>query len=107
MTLEKLVSFKQQFAIETVELNHLVKIVFPVWDDKTIDKFFQMQSNYLIGLFPYTSPTPIQKEAMEQLGIDYKSLDFKCITRIEASISKKKWYGEKRHMSLPQYSHRK
>jgi len=35
-----------------------------------------MQSHYLIGLFPYTSPTPIQKEAMEQLGMDYESLDF-------------------------------
>ncbi|ULO07635.1 TetR/AcrR family transcriptional regulator [Paenibacillus sp. 19GGS1-52] len=76
VTLEKLVSFKSQFSIETVDLNHVIKYVFPVWDDKTIDKFFRVQTHYLIGLFPYTSPTPIQKEAMEQLDINYKSLDF-------------------------------
>lgn len=76
VSLEKLVDFKKQYSIATFELNNVVKTVFPSWDDKTINKFLQLQSHYLIGLFPYTSPTPIQKEAMEQSGINYKSLDF-------------------------------
>ncbi|MET3544922.1 hypothetical protein ABID47_001516 [Paenibacillus favisporus] len=51
---------------ECPEANDVLKIVFPAWDDETIDKFFQLQSYYVIGLFPYTSPAPIQKQAMDK-----------------------------------------
>ncbi|MFC4598078.1 TetR/AcrR family transcriptional regulator [Cohnella hongkongensis] len=76
VSLEKLVDFKKQYLNIMSEANDVLKIVFPAWDDKTIDKFFQLQSYYVIGLFPYTSPAPIQKQAMEQAGIPYESFDF-------------------------------
>lgn len=76
VSLEKLVDFKKQFLKIMSEANDVLKIVFPSWDDKTIDKFFQLQSYYVIGLFPYTSPAPIQKQAMEKVGIPYESFDF-------------------------------
>ncbi len=76
VSLERLVDFKKQFFITMSELNSQLNIVFPAWDDKTIDKFLQLQSHYVIGLFPYTSPTPIQKQAMELAGMNYESLNF-------------------------------
>ncbi len=30
------------------EANDVLKIVFPAWDDETIDKFLQLQSYYVI-----------------------------------------------------------
>ncbi|GAA0370852.1 TetR/AcrR family transcriptional regulator [Bacillus horti] len=76
VTLERLVDFKKQYLGVMNELSGVMKMVFPAWDDKTINKFLQLQSHYVIGLFPYTSPAPIQKEAMEQSGIHYEPIQF-------------------------------
>jgi len=76
VSLERLVDFKKEYLIAMAEINEVLKVVFPAWDDKTIDKFIQLQSYYVIGLFPYTSPTPIQQQAMEQSGFHYESFDF-------------------------------
>ncbi|MET3941897.1 MULTISPECIES: TetR/AcrR family transcriptional regulator [Paenibacillus] len=76
VSLDRLVDFKKQYLITMIEVNNVIKIIFPAWDVKTIDKFIQLQSNYVIGLFPYTSPTPIQKLAMEQSGMNYEAINF-------------------------------
>lgn len=76
VSLEKLVEFKTQFLDLTSDLNDTLKVVFPTWGDQTIDKFLHSQFYYVIGFFPYTSPTLIQKQAMEQVGIDSTSLQF-------------------------------
>lgn len=76
VSLERLVDFKKNYLVAMADLNNTLKLVFPEWQDHTIAKFLQLQSHYLIGLFPYTSPTPIQKQAMEQSGINYQAIDF-------------------------------
>ncbi|TSB45556.1 TetR/AcrR family transcriptional regulator [Alkalicoccobacillus porphyridii] len=76
VSLERLIDFKQNYRVAMAELHDSLKLVFPEWKDETIIRFFELQSNYVIGLFPYTSPTPIQKEAMEKSGLNYKDLDF-------------------------------
>lgn len=76
VSLERLVDFKKQYLTAMTEVNGVVMVVFPAWDDKTVNKFLQLQSHYVIGLFPYTSPAPIQKQAMEQSGMNYKPIHF-------------------------------
>ncbi|WP_020620551.1 TetR/AcrR family transcriptional regulator [Paenibacillus daejeonensis] len=76
VTLEKLVEFKKQYIVAIAELGEVMQAVFPAWDDKTIQKFFDLQSHYVIGLFPYTSPAPIQREAMERAGFHVEPIQF-------------------------------
>ncbi|MFS0723139.1 TetR family transcriptional regulator [Paenibacillus sp. 1P07SE] len=76
VTLEKLVEFKKQYMLAIAEVGQVIATAFPSWDDKTIAKFLDLQSHYVVGLFPYTAPAPIQREAMEQSGFHVEPIQF-------------------------------
>ncbi|WP_281657784.1 TetR/AcrR family transcriptional regulator [Halobacillus sp. Cin3] len=75
-TLEKLVPFKNEFAEAMYELTGILKETFPSWDETTIQKFIQSQLHYAIGLYPNTSPSDIQKQAVEESVMAYVFPDF-------------------------------
>lgn len=74
--IEKLVAFKNEFAIHLPKAYAVVGRAFPTWDLKTLGKFIDYQKNFAIGLFPSASPSCIQLEASQKSNLNYAFPDF-------------------------------
>lgn len=74
--LDRLVKFKDDWFIETSKCFNIVRKAFPKWDAKTLRMFLDAAKNYAIGLFPMTSPSQIQREAVEASTMVYEFPDF-------------------------------
>lgn len=76
VSLEKLIEFKNEFAIETSRAFDAIRTAFPAWDNKKIRRFIDIQKHFAIGLYPTTTPAPIQREALEKSNMDFQFPDF-------------------------------
>ena len=70
-TIENLVSFKLAYANTLKVLTHCLEKFFPDMASDDIQKFIYAFFPFLFGVYPYTSTTEKQKEAMEIANIDY------------------------------------
>jgi hypothetical protein len=73
---ERLVNFKRDYALATINLFQILKTTFHTWDDKVVKKFIRMQMQYATGLYPSTSLSPIQEEAIKHSGVPHEQIDF-------------------------------
>ena len=69
--IENLVSFKLAYANTLKVLTHCLEKFFPDMASDDIQKFIYAFFPFLFGVYPYTSTTEKQKEAMEIANIDY------------------------------------
>ena len=69
--IENLVSFKLAYANTLKVLTHCLEKFFPDMASDDIQKFIYAFFPFLFGVYPYTSTTKKQKEAMEIANIDY------------------------------------
>ena len=69
--IENLVSFKLAYANTLKVLTHCLEKFFPDMASDDIQKFIYAFFPFLFGVYPYTSITEKQKEAMEIANIDY------------------------------------
>ena len=69
--IENLVSFKLAYANTLKVLTHCLEKFFPDMASDNIQKFIYAFFPFLFGVYPYTSTTEKQKEAMEIANIDY------------------------------------
>ena len=69
--IENLVSFKLAYANTLKVLTHCLEKFFPDMASDDIQKFTYAFFPFLFGVYPYTSTTEKQKEAMEIANIDY------------------------------------
>ena len=76
VSLERLIEFKNEFAIETSRAFDAIRTAFPAWDNKKIRRFIDIQKHFAIGLYPTTTPAPIQREALEKSNMDFQFPDF-------------------------------
>ncbi|MDO3412453.1 TetR/AcrR family transcriptional regulator [Saccharibacillus sp. CPCC 101409] len=76
VSLEKLVHFKRQLPLYLSEMKEVVKVAFPAWSEATLNQFVQLQTHYASGLFPTVTPSPLQREAHIQAGIQLDFPDF-------------------------------
>ncbi len=76
VSLERLIEFKNEFAIETSRAFDAIRTAFPAWDNKKIRRFIDTQKHFAIGLYPTTTPAPIQREALEKSNMDFQFPDF-------------------------------
>ncbi|MCG8538539.1 MAG: TetR/AcrR family transcriptional regulator [Clostridia bacterium] len=76
VSLERLIEFKNEFAIETSRAFDSIRTAFPAWDNKKIRRFIDIQKHFAIGLYPTTTPAPIQREALEKSNMDFQFPDF-------------------------------
>ena len=76
VSLKRLIEFKNEFAIETSRAFDAIRTAFPAWDNKKIRRFIDIQKHFAIGLYPTTTPAPIQREALEKSNMDFQFPDF-------------------------------
>ena len=76
VSLERLIEFKNEFAIETSRAFDAIRTAFPAWDNKKIRRFIDIQKHFAIGLYPTTTPAPIQREALEKSNMNFQFPDF-------------------------------
>lgn len=69
--IENLVSFKLAYANTLKVLTNCLEKFFPDMASDDIQKFIYAFFPFLFGVYPYTSTTEKQKEAMEIANIDY------------------------------------
>jgi len=71
VTVDKLVSFKLEFFREFQKVLDLLKTLLPDIPQEKAYKFIQMQTYFVIGLYPATRENKIQKQAIEKAEIPY------------------------------------
>ena len=79
--LENLVEFKKAYAAAQAALKMCLKKFFPTMGEKEIQGFLYAFFPFLFGVYPYTTATDKQKEAMERAGIEYPHYSIYAITR--------------------------
>ncbi len=85
--LERLIEFKKSFgaSLETVDL--LLKQYIPEMSEERRRKFIYAFFPFIYGIYPYTSVTEKQTEAMREAGIPYQyqsafELTFECAKKL-------------------------
>ena len=68
---EHLVSFKLAYGKSMSIMKEILKKYCPEMSDQEIRSFTYMFFPFMFGIYPYTSVTDKQREAMEEAGIDY------------------------------------
>jgi AcrR family transcriptional regulator len=76
VSLEKLTTFKRDFASTLLPVAELIKNTLPFLTNDNVYKFNNLQFHFLKGLYPATIETEIQKEAIKLSGIPYEIPDF-------------------------------
>lgn len=76
VSLEKLVAFKNSLNAQLKKGHLALETAFPHWTCATINRFFELQKNYAVGLYPSAAPTAIQVEAIALSDFDYVFPDF-------------------------------
>lgn len=76
VSVEKLAAFKCGFMGEFNEVFHLINTLLPTLSLNDASKFLQMQLYFVMGLYPATIESDIQRKAIEMAGISYTPPDF-------------------------------
>jgi len=76
VTLDKLVEFKKQLFFETSEVVKLLMGIFPGFTQKTAFMFIRLQLFYVMGLYPASTESEIQRKAIEIAGVPFVKPDF-------------------------------
>lgn len=79
--MERLVAFKQVYASSMQVLRACLGKFFPAMTEAEQEKIFYALYPFLFGVYPYTSVTPRQQQAMAQAGVAYPRLSVYEITR--------------------------
>ena len=79
--LEKLVSFKRAYAAALGAVSRCLEKFFPAMTAAETRSFLYAFFPFLLGVYPYTTPTEKQRAAMEAAGIDYPRYTVGELTR--------------------------
>ena len=84
---ERLVEFKVAYGASLHAVTRMVEKYVPEMDGTERQQFLYAFFPFIYGIYPYTSVTEKQKEAMEQAGIPYVyqsafELTYKCIQKL-------------------------
>ena len=69
--IDNLVEFKKEYACTIEAIASCIKRYFPNIDDAVADSFIYSFFPFLFGIYPYTTATEKQKEAMDLAGVGY------------------------------------
>ena len=86
---ERLAEFKRSFGASMATVDDLVKAYIPDMDEAARQRFLYAFFPFIYGIYPYTSVTDKQKEAMKEADIPYVyqsayELAFACVKRLLA-----------------------
>ena len=86
---ERLTEFKRSYGASLATVDDLVKTYIPDMDEAARQRFLYAFFPFIYGIYPYTSVTEKQKEAMKEAGIPYVyqsayELTFACVKRLLA-----------------------
>ena len=86
---ERLTEFKRSFGASLATVDDLVKAYIPDMDEAARQRFLYAFFPFIYGIYPYTSVTEKQKEAMKEADIPYVyqsayELTFACVKRLLA-----------------------
>ena len=84
---ERLAEFKRSFGASLATVDDMVKNYIPDMDEAARQRFLYAFFPFVYGIYPYTSVTEKQKEAMEAAGIPYVyqsayELTYACVKRL-------------------------
>lgn len=72
--MERLVEFKEVYGQSLAQVNSCLCQYFPEMTEGDRQDFIYLFFPFIFGIYPYTSVTKKQREAMLQAGIDYRSM---------------------------------
>ena len=75
-TIEKLTVFKASLMGSLHKLFEIIKSALPTLDESAVSDFIYMQLYYVMGMYPATRQSEIQKKAIELAGFPYTPPDF-------------------------------
>ena len=86
---ERLTEFKRSYGASLATVDDLVKTYIPDMDEAARQRFLYAFFPFIYGIYPYTSVTEKQKEAMKEADIPYVyqsayELTFACVKRLLA-----------------------
>lgn len=73
-SMERLVEFKVVYGQSLAEVSSCLRQYFPEMTEGDRQDFIYLFFPFIFGIYPYTSVTKKQREAMLQAGIDYRSM---------------------------------
>ncbi len=80
--MENLVAFKKVYAAAMETVTRCLKAFFPAMTDREIQEFIYAFFPFLLGVYPYTTATEKQKEAMDRAGVPYDRYSVYEIVRL-------------------------
>lgn len=83
--MERLVDFKRVYARSLQVLGRCVAGSFPALTDRQVQEFLYALYPFLLGVYPYTTATPNQRQAMAQAGVQPPDLTIYAIVRAFAA----------------------
>lgn len=78
---EKLIEFEEKFNLCRIRFEKIIKTAFPRLENIQIKKFFEDLSCFIIGFYPMTMLSDIQKEALKKAKTGYYPPSFKKILK--------------------------
>ena len=79
--LENLAAFKREYAATLVALQHCLEVFFPAMTGEDRQAFLYAFFPFLFGVYPYTTATEKQKQAMDLAHIHYPRYSIYTITK--------------------------
>ena len=84
---ELLISFKAAYGASMENLSKLLEKFCPEMDSEARERFLYQFFPFMFGIYPYTSVTQAQREAMEQAGVPFRyqtvyDLTYSCLIRL-------------------------
>ena len=76
VNLEQLTKFKKEFHYQMERLIPTLLTMFPKFNPKSLNHFIQYQYYLILGIYPSSNPTELQKKANKKAGINYSFPDF-------------------------------
>ncbi len=84
---ENIVSLKEAYGDAMRAVSHCMQIYFEDMKVSEIQEFLYVFFPFMFGIYPYTVVTDIQRDAMEQAGVNYAfmsiyEITYHCICRL-------------------------
>ena len=84
---ELLTSFKRSYGKSMMNIRNILEKFCPEMDDGEIQRFLYIFFPFMFGIYPYTSVTAKQREAMKDADVDFKyqsiyEITHSCLVRL-------------------------
>lgn len=76
ITLERLTDFKIEILQSNQAAAGLIYVKLPTLSEEDIIQFLNVQISLIVGLYPLSTPTPLQLQAIEKTGLPYQTPNF-------------------------------